>query len=108
MVRRVRAAQQMQTCWAATPTLTSLLDMMQAGDAVGRAGIAGSLDMVTCFSVTKWVHLNQGDEGLMALFRAVHTLLAPGGCFVLEPQPWRSYRNASKKKVGASAEPCGQ
>ena len=72
----------------------------QAGDAVQHGGSAGSLDMVTCFSVTKWVHLNQGDEGLLAMFRAVHALLAPGGCFVLEPQPWRSYRNASKKKVG--------
>ncbi|KAK9865768.1 hypothetical protein WJX84_003958 [Apatococcus fuscideae] len=31
----------------------------QAGDAVGHAGEPGTLDMVTCFSVTKWVHLNQ-------------------------------------------------
>ena len=30
-------------------------------------------------SVTKWVHLNRGDEGLQALFASFHRALAPGG-----------------------------
>jgi hypothetical protein len=28
----------------------------------------GKYDLVTCLSVTKWVHLHQGDDGLMRLF----------------------------------------
>ncbi|KAI3495840.1 hypothetical protein L1887_38186 [Cichorium endivia] len=42
-------------------------------------------------SVTKWVHLNWGDESLIALFSKVWKLLQPGGVFILEPQPWKSY-----------------
>jgi len=49
-------------------------------------------DTICCFSVTKWVHLNQGDDGLKELFRVVYAMLGPGGRFVLEPQPWRSYK----------------
>jgi Bicoid-interacting protein 3 (Bin3) len=29
---------------------------------------AGKYDAITCFSVSKWVHLNWGDDGLMRLF----------------------------------------
>ena len=51
-----------------------------------------SFDTVTCFSVSKWIHLNHGDEGLQQVFRNVHRILVPGGKFVLEPQQWESYR----------------
>ncbi len=37
---------------------------------------------------------------MLRLFRRVHGLLRPGGRFILEPQPWRSYR----KRKHASAE----
>ncbi|RZC44359.1 hypothetical protein C5167_037311 [Papaver somniferum] len=50
-------------------------------------------DAVTCFSVTKWIHLNWGDEGLITLFRNIWRLLRPGGILVLEPQPWKSYKS---------------
>ncbi|KAB1200581.1 putative RNA methyltransferase At5g51130 [Morella rubra] len=50
-------------------------------------------DTILCLSVTKWVHLNWGDEGLITLFSKVWRLLLPGGVFVLEPQPWKSYEN---------------
>jgi 7SK snRNA methylphosphate capping enzyme len=56
-------------------------------------------DTILCLSVTKWVQLNWGDEGLEKLFKRVHQLLRPGGTFVLEPQPWKSYRQAFKKQV---------
>lgn len=52
-----------------------------------------------CLSVTKWVHLNGGDEGLKKLFAKVADALAPGGWFILEPQPWRSYKQARRKQV---------
>ena len=56
-------------------------------------------DAIVCLSVTKWVHMNWGDAGVKALFRKVNQLLLPGGMFILEPQPWSSYRKVFKKQV---------
>lgn len=56
-------------------------------------------------SVTKWVHLNRGDEGLKALFASFHAALAPGGLLLLEPQPWRSYKKAGDKVRREAAPP---
>ena len=61
----------------------------------------GSFDTITCFSVTKWVHLNGGDEALQALLAKVYSLLAPGGRYILEPQQWVSYRKALRKPVSS-------
>lgn len=59
----------------------------------------GSCDVAMALSVTKWIHINGGDEGLRCFFAAVHAALVPGGLLVLEPQPWRSYKQAVKKQV---------
>ena len=48
------------------------------------------------FSLSKWIHLNEGDEGLKFFFRRVFEVLKPGGTFVLEPQPWESYAKAKR------------
>ncbi|KAG0565917.1 hypothetical protein KC19_7G023400 [Ceratodon purpureus] len=57
----------------------------------------GSYDTVLCLSVTKWVQLNWGDEGLMTLFYKIFAALRPGGVLILEPQPWKSYRKNRKR-----------
>lgn len=48
-------------------------------------------DVVIAFSITKWIHLNNGDEGIRSFFHRIFGVLRPGGVFILEPQDWASY-----------------
>ena len=57
-------------------------------------------DVILALSLTKWIHLNWGDEGIKRFFRKVYLHLRPGGKFIVEPQPFSSY--ARKKKVSVS------
>lgn len=54
-------------------------------------------DIVLCLSVTKWVHVSDGDVGLRRLFSRIRDVLKPGGCLVLEPQLKPSYKLARQK-----------
>ncbi|XP_040035849.2 7SK snRNA methylphosphate capping enzyme isoform X1 [Gasterosteus aculeatus] len=54
----------------------------------------GQYDIILCLGVTKWVQLQAGDGGVVALFRRAYQSLSPGGLFMLEPQPWSSYSHS--------------
>lgn len=48
-------------------------------------------DAVLALSVTKWIHMHHGDEGIKRFFSRIVKRLKPGGLLVLEPQEWSSY-----------------
>ena len=50
--------------------------------------------VIFCFSVSMWIHLNHGDEGLQNFIRTISKLTH---YLVLEPQPWKCYRTASRR-----------
>ncbi|CAD7956839.1 unnamed protein product [Amoebophrya sp. A25] len=59
----------------------------------------GPYDTILLFSVTKYVHLQRGDEGLRVLFDRVYRVLRPGGILVLEYHPISEYFNAKARKA---------
>ncbi|XP_061943005.1 probable RNA methyltransferase CG11342 [Apis cerana] len=58
-------------------------------------------DVVFCFSVTMWIHLNHGDEGLVKFLRKACSI---ADMIVIEPQVWKCYRNASRRLRRSKAE----
>lgn len=48
-------------------------------------------DTILLLSVTKWIHLHEGDQGIRHLFESCFHWLSAGGHLVVEPQPWSSY-----------------
>eukprot|EP01041_Mallomonas_annulata_P000972 gene972-1890_t len=50
---------------------------------------------VSCFSITMWIHMNHNDDGLK--FFLNEAVRYTSGSLLLEPQPWRCYRNAIQR-----------
>ncbi|OZJ05402.1 hypothetical protein BZG36_01982 [Bifiguratus adelaidae] len=51
-------------------------------------------DILLALSISKWIHLNWGDQGIKDFFHKAYRSLQDGGMFVLEAQPWKNYKNA--------------
>lgn len=54
-------------------------------------------DLIMMMSVSKWLHMKSGDDGIKRIFGRVKDSLVPGGVFLLEPQPTKSYKAARRK-----------
>lgn len=55
---------------------------------------SSKFDIVCCFSITMWIHLNHGDDGLKIFLKKVSEL---SNFLVIEPQPWKCYKTAVKR-----------
>ncbi len=66
--------------------------------------VEGRYDTVLCLSVVKWIHLNEGDAGLMSFFHKLFQLVKGNGLVVFEFQPWKSYLNnkAASERIKAN------
>ncbi|BGP22056.1 ribosomal L11 methyltransferase, PrmA [Rhodotorula toruloides] len=55
------------------------------------------VDVITLFSITKWLHLHHGDAGMTRLFQSLYRVLPVGGLVMIEPQEWDNYKRAVKR-----------
>ncbi|KAL1490356.1 hypothetical protein ABEB36_013067 [Hypothenemus hampei] len=67
------------------------MDIMSDDWAIGNNSC---YDIIFCFSITMWIHLNNGDEGLKTFLKRMCDL---SEILVIEPQPWKCYKNALKR-----------
>ncbi|CAH0725839.1 unnamed protein product, partial [Brenthis ino] len=52
------------------------------------------LDIIFCFSVTMWIHINNGDQGLAQVLKFIKE---NSRTIIIEPQPWKCYKNAQRR-----------
>lgn len=53
-----------------------------------------AFDICFCMSVTMWIHLNNGDNGLL---KFLSYLASKTTYLLVEPQPWKCYRAAARR-----------
>ncbi|WFD23507.1 hypothetical protein MEQU1_002198 [Malassezia equina] len=78
---------------AGTETLPTYVHFVQ-GDWPRMEADPEGYDLILCLAVTKWIHLNQGDDGLILCLYQMASQVRPGGIVAMEIQPWRSYEQA--------------
>lgn len=63
----------------------------------------GTFDLVTLFSITMWIHLNYGNDGLSGFLASMANKTS--GALLVEPQDTKSYKTAAKRcrKLGIGA-----
>lgn len=74
-------------------------DFMEAGYWETFALRQGTYDTILLLSITKWLHLHHGDDGLVSLFRNLFAILRSDGTLVIEPQEWQNYKRAVSKNT---------
>ncbi|GAA6007910.1 hypothetical protein JCM11491_006535 [Sporobolomyces phaffii] len=80
-------------------------DFMQEGwlEQLGEREGRGNFEVVLLFSVTKWLHLHWGDDGMRRLFASLYDFLPTGGVVVVEPQERENYARAVRKNKDLKA-----
>ncbi|CAG8460390.1 1241_t:CDS:2 [Paraglomus occultum] len=58
--------------------------------------VGQKFDTICLFSVSKWIHLYHGDEGIKRCFRKIYESLNDNGIFLFEPQEYKSYKKYKK------------
>uniref|UniRef100_A0A8C5LPH8 RNA methyltransferase n=1 Tax=Leptobrachium leishanense TaxID=445787 RepID=A0A8C5LPH8_9ANUR len=53
-----------------------------------------TFDLGFCMSITMWIHLNHGDQGLIDFLNRVTKFC---DYLLIEPQPWKCYRQAARR-----------
>ncbi|PVG03114.1 Bin3-domain-containing protein [Serendipita vermifera] len=85
----------------ATPSNEVEMGQTESSNAAIKKEDREGYDVVLALSITKWIHIHNGDEGLIAFFRKIHSVLRKGpdrrgGLLILEPQEWDSYTQVRK------------
>ncbi|KAI8098921.1 Bicoid-interacting protein 3-domain-containing protein [Halteromyces radiatus] len=68
----------------------------QEGDWLNMDIKENEYDTILALSITKWIQLHRGDQGIKDFFQRVYQSLKPGGVLVLEPQTFKSYERRAK------------
>ncbi|CAI2328802.1 unnamed protein product [Caenorhabditis sp. 36 PRJEB53466] len=58
--------------------------------------IQPEFDVILALSITKWIHLNWGDDGMRRFLKRAYAQLQPGGRLIIEPQQFETYRKRAK------------
>ncbi|KAI7857876.1 Bicoid-interacting protein 3-domain-containing protein [Circinella umbellata] len=53
-------------------------------------------DTILALSITKWIHIHHGDDGLKDFFKKIYKALKHGGTMILEPQEYDTYERRAK------------
>ncbi|KAG1741460.1 S-adenosyl-L-methionine-dependent methyltransferase [Suillus paluster] len=61
-------------------------------------------DIILGFSISKWIHLNNKDEGLKDFFHRVHQCLKTGGVFMVSGSYWKELGFCHGQRLGITGD----